>query len=83
MLTETLHAAFLIQHQKTDTKNVGVPAAGETVLSGRELCEEFAPRNEGIRLSGERGANRPARLPAKPRIPVGSCVKNLLPETKT
>ena len=68
---------------KNGHKKVGVPAAGETVLSGRELCEEFAPRNEGIRLSGERGANRPARLPAKPRIPVGSCVKNLLPETKT
>ena len=58
------------------------PIAGETALSGRKLCEEFAPRNEDIRLSGERGANRPARLPAEPRIPAGSCVKNLLPETK-
>ena len=57
-------------------------AAGEIALSGRELCEEFAPRNEDIRLSEERGANRAARAPAKPRIPAGSCVKNLLPETK-
>ena len=48
MLTETLHAAFLIQHQKNGHK-VGVPAAGEIALSGRKLCEEFAPRNEDIR----------------------------------
>ena len=51
--------------------------------SNKELCEEFAPRNEGIRLSGERGANRPAGTPTKLSFPAGSCVKNLLPETKT
>ena len=50
--------------------------------SNKELCEEFAPRNEGIRLSGERGANRPAGTPSKLRFPAGSCVKNLLLETK-
>ena len=33
--------------------------AGETAHFGRELCEDFAPRNEGIRPSGKRGANRP------------------------
>ena len=58
------------------------PIAGETALSGRKLCEEFAPRNEDIRLSEERGANRPARPQAKPRFSAGSYVKNLLPETK-
>ena len=58
------------------------PVTGGIALSGRKLCEEFAPRNEEIRLNGERGANRPVRPPAKPRIPAGSCVKNLLPETK-
>ncbi|MGE9932798.1 hypothetical protein ACQRAR_08970, partial [Anaerovoracaceae bacterium SGI.174] len=57
-------------------------AAGEIALSVRKLCEEFAPRNEGIRLSEERGANRPAGPQAKSHFPAGSCVKNLLPETK-
>ena len=46
------------------------------------MCEDFAPRNEDIRLSGERGANRPARSPAKLHFSAGSCVKILLPETK-
>ena len=50
--------------------------------SNKELCEDFAPRNEGIRPSGEREANRPAGQPAKSHFPAGSCVKNLLPETK-
>ena len=58
-------------------------AAGEIALSGRKLCEEFAPRNEGIRPSGGWGANRAARSPAKLHFPAGSCVKNLLPGTKT
>ena len=67
------HCFFQSWHQKT---------AGETMLSGRELCEDFAPRNEGIRLSGGRGAKRPARSLAKLRFPAGSCVKILLLETK-
>ena len=83
MLTETLHTVFSIQHQKKTQKMPAGPIAGETALFGRELCEEFAPRNEDIRLSGERGANRPAGTPTKLRFPAGSCVKNLLPETKT
>ena len=74
MLTETLHTAFFrAWQQKT---------VSETALSGRELCEDFAPRNEGIRPSEGRGANRAARAPAKLRFPTGSCVKILLPETK-
>lgn len=77
------HCFFQSSTKKTGTKNAGVPDAGEIALFGRKLCEKFAPRNEGIRLSGERGANRPARSPAEPRIPAGSCVKNLLPGTKT
>lgn len=75
MLTETLHTAFFrAWQQKT---------VSETALSGRKLCEDFAPRNEGIRPRGERGANRPARPPAKLRLPAGNCVKILLPLTKT
>ena len=56
--------------------------AGETALSGRKLCEDFAPRDEATRVSGERGAKGPADLPAKLRLGVGSCVKILLPETE-
>ena len=56
--------------------------AAEIALSGRKLCEEFAPRNEDIRFSEERGANRLVQTSAKPRFSAGSCVKNLLPETK-
>ena len=76
------HCFFRSSTKKTGTKNAGVPDAGEIALFGRKLCEEFAPRNEGIRLSEERGANRPAGPPAKSHFPAGSCVKNLLPETK-
>ena len=76
------HCFFRSSTKRTDTKNVGVPAAGEIALSGRKLCEEFAPRNEDIRLSEERGANRPARSLEKSHFPAGSCVKNLLPGTK-
>ena len=88
MLTETLHTAFFDPAPKNQAQKA--PACREIPdhvgvirRSNKELCEEFAPRNEGIRLSGEGGANRPARSPAEPRIPAGSCVKNLLPETKT
>jgi len=56
--------------------------AAEIALSGRKLCEEFAPRNEDIRFSEERGANQSAWALAKSHFPAGSCVKNLLPETK-
>ena len=75
MLTETLHTAFF---QPRKQKN-----AGETALSGRKLCEDFAPRNEATRVSGERGAKRLDRPPAKLHFPAGSYVKILLPETKT
>ena len=48
MLTETLHTAFFrAWQQKT---------VSETALSGRKLCEDFAPRNEGIRPSGGAGS---------------------------
>ena len=43
-------------------EQTGRPVAGEIAYSGRELCEDFAPRNGGIRPSEERGANRPASL---------------------
>ena len=76
------HCFFQSSTKKRTQKMPADPIAGETALSGRKLCEEFAPRNEVIRLSEERGANRPARPPAKSHIPAGSCVKNLLPETK-
>ena len=77
------HCFFQSSTKKKTQKMPAGPIAGETALFGRELCEEFAPRNEDIRLSGERGANRPAGTPTKLRFPAGSCVKNLLPETKT
>ena len=60
MLTETLHTAFFDPAPKERTQKMPAgPIAGETALFGRKLCEEFAPRNEDIRLSGGRGANRP------------------------
>ena len=49
---------------------------------GRPDVKKFAPRNGRTRASGERGANRPAKLPAKLRFPAGDCVKILLPETE-
>ena len=67
------HCFFLFRKQKN---------AGETALFGRKLCEDFAPRNEVARLSGEWGAKRTRRPPAKLRFPAGSCVKILLPGTK-
>ena len=76
------HCFFQSSTKKRTQKMPADPIAGETALSGRKLGEDFAPRNEVIRLSGERGANRPAQSPAEPRIPAGSCVKNLLPGTK-
>ena len=83
MLTETLHTAFFDPAPKERTQKMPAgPIAGETALFGRKLCEEFAPRNEGIRLSEERGANRPAGPQAKLHFPAVSCVKILLPETK-
>ena len=54
---------------RSSTKKTGVPDAGEIALSGRKLCEEFAPRNKDIRLSEERGANRPADTPVPVRPP--------------
>ena len=64
MLTETLHTAFFNPAPKERTQKMPAgPIAGETALFGRKLCEEFAPRNEGIRLSEERGANWPAGPP--------------------
>ena len=55
---------------------------GERAPSGRQLCEDFAPRNGGIRRSEERGAKRLAGLPVKGRLAAGDCVKILLPGTK-
>ena len=64
MLTETLHTAFFYSGNKRTPAKLHITVAGETALSGRELCEDFAPRNEATRVSGERGANRAARAPA-------------------
>lgn len=38
----------------------GCPGAGEAQIR-RGKCEDFAPRNEGIRVSGEGGAKRGSR----------------------
>ena len=56
--------------------------AGRPRVAARELCEEFAPRDGTIRLSGEGGANRASKKPAGPEWRRGNCVKNLLPGTE-
>ena len=56
--------------------------AGENAFSGRQLCEDFAPRNEGIRICGQGGAKRPVGVRAKMHLTAGNCVKILLPETR-
>ena len=43
--------------------------AGENAFRGRQLCEDFAPRNEGIRICGQGGAKRPARRRRSLRTP--------------
>ena len=53
------HCFFQSSTKKPAQKTPACPIAGETALFGRKLCEEFAPRNEDIRLSEGRGANRP------------------------
>jgi len=50
-------------------------------MAARNLCEDFAPRNEAARLCGERGANRAAEKAAGGRWRRGISVKILLPET--
>ena len=51
-------------------------------MAARNLCEDFAPRDEAARLCEERGANRAAEKAAGGRRRRGICVKILLPETK-
>ena len=51
-------------------------------MAARNLCEDFAPRNDGARLCGERGANRAAEKTAGGRWRRGISVKILLPGTK-
>ena len=46
------------------------------------MCEEFAPRNEAARVSGEGGANRAREKPAGLGRRRGKCVKILLPGTE-
>ena len=46
------------------------------------MCEDFAPRNGAVRVSGERGANRAREKPAGGSRGRGKCVKILLPETE-
>lgn len=48
----------------------------------RELCEDFAPPDGTIRLSGEGGANRAREKTVGAQRGRGNCVKNLLPETE-
>lgn len=58
------------------------PPGGRKGENRHRECEDFAPRDEATRVSGERGAKGPADLPAKLRLETGSCVKILLPETE-
>ena len=59
----------------------GCPGAGEAQIR-RGKCEDFAPRNEGIRVSGEGGAKRGRRrAPERAKSGDGN-VKILLPETE-
>ena len=56
--------------------------AGGTAPSGRQLCEDFASRNEATRVSGEQGAkNGGCRAAGRVKTGVGN-VKILLPETE-
>ncbi len=55
---------------------------GRGQAAARNLCEDFAPRNEAVRLCEERGANRAPQKPAGGRRRRGICVKILLPETE-
>ena len=48
----------------------------------RNLCEEFAPRNEAARVREEGGANRAPEKAAGPGRRRGICVKILLPGTE-
>ena len=57
------------------------PGAREAQIRRRK-CEDFAPRNEGIRDSGEGGAKRSGRRAPEKLKSGGGNVKILLPETK-
>ena len=57
------------------------PGPGEAPKRRRQ-CEDFAPHNEGIRPSGERGANKSGRRAPGRRQSAGGNVKILLPDTK-
>ena len=48
----------------------------------RRQCEDFAPNNEGIRPSGERGAKKYGRRASGRCQRAGGNVKILLPDTK-
>ena len=50
--------------------------------AGRPKCEDFAPRNEGTRDSGERGAKRGGRRGPEELKSGGGNVKILLPGAK-
>ena len=50
-------------------------------MAARNFCEDFAPRNDGARLCGGRGANRAAEKAAGGRRRRGISVKILLPGT--
>ena len=56
--------------------------SGRPRTAARNLCEEFAPRNEAARVSGEGGASRTSEKAAGGRRRRGICVKNLLPGTE-
>ena len=56
--------------------------AGVTALSGRKLCEDFAPRDGATRVRRERGAKSESRRAVERAKSAGGNVKILLPETK-
>ena len=57
------------------------PGARKGKIRRRE-CEDFAPRNEGIRVSGGRGAKRGGRRALERAKSGGGNVKILLPGTE-
>ena len=58
------------------------PPGAQKGENRRWECEDFAPRNEDTRVSGERGAKRGRRRARRRSKSGGGNVKILLPDTK-